>query len=103
MLVRSPSLSDAVRARASRVVEGDLGDAASVDRLVAGQDAVVHVAAVYRTAGHPDDYYREVNVRGTERLLEAAARHGVRRFVHTSTVGVHGHVSNPPEIGRAHV
>ena len=35
---------------------------------------VVHVAAVYRTAGHPDSYYREVNVTGTERLLEAAAR-----------------------------
>jgi nucleoside-diphosphate-sugar epimerase len=77
-------------------VEGDLGDAAAIDRLISGQDAVLHVAAVYRTAGHPDDYYREVNLRGTERLLEAAARHGVRRFVHTSTVGVHGHVANPP-------
>ena len=63
---------------------------------MSGQDAVLHVAAVYRTAGHPDEYYREVNVRGTERLLEAAARHGVRRFVHTSTVGVHGHVEHPP-------
>jgi nucleoside-diphosphate-sugar epimerase len=59
-------------------------------------DAVVHVAAVYRTAGHPDSYYREVNVAGTERLLEAAVRRGVRRFVHTSTVGVHGHVGRPP-------
>jgi nucleoside-diphosphate-sugar epimerase len=37
-----------------------------------------------------------VNVAGTERLLEAAARAGVRRFVHTSTVGVHGHVETPP-------
>ena len=46
--------------------------------------------------GHPDSYYREVNVVGTERLLEAAARTGVRRFVHTSTVGVHGHVERPP-------
>jgi nucleoside-diphosphate-sugar epimerase len=54
------------------------------------------VAAVYRTAGHPDAYYREINVTGTERLLEAAADAGVRRFVHTSTVGVHGHVANPP-------
>jgi nucleoside-diphosphate-sugar epimerase len=61
-----------------------------------GADAVLHVAAVYRTAGHPDSYYREVNVVGTERLLEAAARQGVRRFVHTSTVGVHGHVERPP-------
>jgi nucleoside-diphosphate-sugar epimerase len=96
VLVRARSTTDAIRARASSVVEGDLADAAAVARLVRGQDAVLHVAAVYRTAGHPDDYYREVNVRGTGRLLEAAARHGVRRFVHTSTVGVHGHVANPP-------
>jgi nucleoside-diphosphate-sugar epimerase len=77
-------------------VEGDLRDRAAADRLVEGADAVVHVAAVYRTAGHPDAYYREVNVGGTERLLEAAARGGVRRFVHTSTVGVHGDVRRPP-------
>jgi nucleoside-diphosphate-sugar epimerase len=96
VLVRPGSLTDRVRARASRLVEGVLGDAAAAGRLVEGADAVVHVAAVYRTAGHPDAYYREVNVVGTERLLEAAARAGLRRFVHTSTVGVHGHVERPP-------
>ncbi len=96
VLVRPKSLSSTLAASAATIVEGDLSDAAAVDRLVAGSDSVLHVAAVYRTAGHPDDYYREVNVRGTERLLEAAARHGVRRFVHTSTVGVHGHVERPP-------
>jgi nucleoside-diphosphate-sugar epimerase len=77
-------------------IEGDLADPTALARLVDGADAVVHVAAVYRTAGHPDSYYRDVNVGGTERLLEAAAREGVRRFVHTSTVGVHGHVERPP-------
>jgi dihydroflavonol-4-reductase len=84
------------RALASSVVGGDLADEGALAALVEGCDAVLHVAAVYRTAGHPDDYYREVNVRGTARLLEAAARAGVRRFVHTSTVGVHGDVRNPP-------
>jgi dihydroflavonol-4-reductase len=79
-----------------RVVEGDLGDRGALERLTAGCDAVLHVAAVYRTAGHPDTYYHDVNVGGTERLLEAAARGGVRLFVHTSTVGVHGDVANPP-------
>ena len=79
-----------------RWVEGDLLDADALRRLVEGTDAVVHVAAVYRTAGHPDSYYRDVNVGGTERLLDAAARAGVRRFVHTSTVGVHGDVKHPP-------
>jgi nucleoside-diphosphate-sugar epimerase len=96
VLVRPQSVSDRVRSLASRVVEGVLGDVAAASGLVEGADAVVHVAAVYRTAGHPDSYYREVNVVGTERLLEAAARTGVRRFVHTSTVGVHGHVERPP-------
>jgi nucleoside-diphosphate-sugar epimerase len=76
--------------------EGDLRDEGSLHRLVAGVDAVVHVAAVYRTAGHPRSYYQDVNVGGTRRLLEAAARAGVRRFVHTSTVGVHGDVKAPP-------
>jgi nucleoside-diphosphate-sugar epimerase len=96
VLVRPESVSERLRSRASRVVEGGLGDAEAAARLVEGADAVLHVAAVYRTAGHPDSYYREVNVAGTERLLEAAARAGIRRFVHTSTVGVHGHVEHPP-------
>ena len=77
-------------------VEGDLSNREALTRLVQGADAVAHVAAVYRTAGHPDAYYRDVNVGGTERLLEAAAEAGVRRFVHTSTVGVHGSVRHPP-------
>ncbi len=95
-LVRPSSVSAALRASGARLVPGDLTDAAALGRLVEGADAVLHVAAVYRTAGHPDSYYREVNVGGTERLLEAAAAAGVRRFVHTSTVGVHGHVAHPP-------
>ncbi|HXB56098.1 MAG TPA: NAD-dependent epimerase/dehydratase family protein [Vicinamibacteria bacterium] len=82
--------------RGTRIVEGDLADGRSLAGLVEGAQAVVHVAAVYRTAGHPDSYYRDVNVRGTERLLEAAARSGVQRFIHTSSVGVHGHVATPP-------
>ena len=81
---------------AVRWIEGDLRDEGSLHRLVAGADAVVHVAAVYRTAGHPRSYYHDVNVGGTRRLLEAATRAGVGRFVHTSTVGVHGDVQHPP-------
>jgi nucleoside-diphosphate-sugar epimerase len=79
-----------------RVVEGDLVDEGALRRLVEGAAAVLHIAAVYRTAGHPDAYYRDINVGGTERLADAAAAAGVRRFVHTSTVGVHGHIAQPP-------
>jgi nucleoside-diphosphate-sugar epimerase len=95
-LVRRASVSTGLRESGADLIEGDLASLEAITRLVDGVDAVLHVAAVYRTAGHPDSYYRDVNVGGTERLLEAAAAAGVRRFVHTSTVGVHGHVSDPP-------
>jgi nucleoside-diphosphate-sugar epimerase len=95
-LARPGSGSARLSSAGATLIEGDLADADSLRRLCDGADAVVHVAAVYRTAGHPDGYYREINVGGTERLLEAAAAAGVRRFVHTSTVGVHGNVTSPP-------
>lgn len=96
VFARAASVTPELRASGARIVEGDLREADAVARLVEGAGAVIHVAAVYRTAGHPDAYYREVNVGGTLRLLEASARAGVMRFVHTSTVGVHGHVESPP-------
>ena len=95
-LVRPASVTPALLSAQVTLVEGGLGDRAAADRLVQGLDALIHVAAVYRTAGHLDSYYRDVNVGGTEVLLEAASRAGLSRFVHTSTVGVHGHVEHPP-------
>ena len=57
---------------------------------------IYHLAAVYREVKHPDDYYRKVNVEGTRNVLEAAERLGAIRFVHCSTVGVHGNVKQIP-------
>ncbi|MCX6357863.1 MAG: NAD-dependent epimerase/dehydratase family protein, partial [Candidatus Aureabacteria bacterium] len=37
-----------------------------------------------------------VNVEGTRHMLDASLAAGVKRFVHCSTVGVHGHVEHPP-------
>jgi nucleoside-diphosphate-sugar epimerase len=100
-LVRPASVTEGLRGADADLVEGDLSSPDALARLVEGTDAVLHVAAVYRTAGHPDSYYRDVNVGGTQRLLEAASTAGVQRFVHTSTVGVLGHVSDPPADERA--
>jgi nucleoside-diphosphate-sugar epimerase len=57
---------------------------------------VFNIAALYRTAGLPASAYRAVNAEGVGTLIEAAARAGVRRVVHCSTVGVHGDVERPP-------
>lgn len=76
--------------------EGALGDAGSLSAACAGVEVVYHIAASYRAAGQPASVYREVNTEGTRRLLAAAEASGVRRFVHCSTGGVHGHIQHPP-------
>jgi dihydroflavonol-4-reductase len=69
---------------------GDLRDAASLERAVAGCKLVFHVAADYRLwSRHPQELY-DSNVGGTRKLLEAARAAGVERFVYTSTVGCIG-------------
>jgi dihydroflavonol-4-reductase len=73
----------------------DLLDAAGLERVVAGCEAVVHVAALYSYGGPAEDFER-VNVEGTRTLLDVAARSGVRRFLHCSTAGTCGPVSGRP-------
>ena len=80
------TLGDAIR-----LVEGDLTDAALVDRLVAESDAVVHFAAethVDNSLADPAPFLRS-NVIGTFSVLEAVRRHGVRLH-HISTDEVYG-------------
>src|SRR5947208_13225495 len=73
-----------------QTVTGDLRDAASLERAVAGCGLVFHVAADYRLwAKDPSDLYRS-NVDGTRNLLTAARQAGVDRVVYTSTVGCIG-------------
>ena len=79
------------------LVEGDLGDAASLDRAVAGCAALYHVAADYRLwVPDPATIYR-ANVEGTRALMRAAAEAGVARIVYTSSVAVLGlHADGTP-------
>jgi dihydroflavonol-4-reductase len=87
--------SDAARAGAVAVV-GDLTDRAAVARATEGADVVYHIAATYREAGQGASAYTASNVDGTRHVLESAKAAGVRRVVHCSTGGVHGHIENPP-------
>ncbi|MBS3062599.1 MAG: NAD-dependent epimerase/dehydratase family protein [Candidatus Diapherotrites archaeon] len=72
-----------------REFKGEIADKANVERQVRGFDAVCHLAALIdETAGRQRLF--EVNVNGTKNVLEAAAQARVQRFLHVSTVGVHG-------------
>ena len=72
---------------------GDVLDRDSVDELVAGADVVVHLAFLI-FGGH--DETREINLRGSRNVFEAAVAAGVKRLVYTSSVAAYGfHASNP--------
>jgi dihydroflavonol-4-reductase len=73
----------------------DLLDAAGLERVMEGCDAVVHVAGLYSYDAQ-SELLERVNIDGTRNLLDAAARAGVSRVVCTSTAGTCG-----PVAGRA--
>ena len=68
-------------------IQGDIGDIASVETACRGCDVVFHVAAKAGVAGRYADYHR-ANVVGTENVLAACRKLGVRRLVYTSSPSV---------------
>lgn len=91
-LVRSQSKASALAALGYTTVEGDLADADALGKGMAGADAVIHAAAIYEVgvpARRREAMY-DVNVRGTERVLTAAADAAVPRVVYVSTVNALG-------------
>jgi len=95
-LVRKPGQVPELERLGAEVVQGDVRDPRIVQRSVEARGVVFHLASLLRRAGVPDSLYREVHVDATRHLIEAAAAAGVRRFVHCSTVGVHGDVAGGP-------
>jgi nucleoside-diphosphate-sugar epimerase len=74
-------------------VEGDLTDADQVADVLAGQDAVINLAALKRSACQANPKLaQEVNVGGTVNVLQGAVETGVR-VLDVSTKAVFGHIS----------
>ena len=95
VLVRKNSNVDYLKKLDVEIHVGDVTDKKSVKAAVKGIDLVYHIAALFRQARFPDRVFWQVNVEGTQNMLEASYEEGVKRFVHCSTVGVLGHIANP--------
>jgi UDP-glucose 4-epimerase len=73
--------------------QGNVTDAASVGELVKGADVVVHLAFAILSAS---DATRELNIDGSKRVFEAAAKAGAKRICYASSVAAYGfHDDNP--------
>jgi dihydroflavonol-4-reductase len=78
------------------VIEGDMSNIAAFQHALIGCDALFHTAAYFRDNYKGGKHWAElykVNVKGTEKLLQAAYDAGIRRAVHTSSIAV---LDGPP-------
>lgn len=94
--VRSKSRLSDLEKGGIQPVYGDLTNAESVEKAVQGMDVVYHIAASYRESGASVERLHDINVNGTRHVMDAVLKAKVKRVVHCSTVGVHGHVDQPP-------
>lgn len=81
--------------RKTTYLRGDVRDRGAVDELVAGADAVVHLAFAIMGAGGDEGH--EVNLEGSRNVFAAAVAAGAKRLVYTSSVAAYGfHSDDPP-------
>jgi UDP-glucuronate 4-epimerase len=99
--IKRANLATALGSLRFRLVEGDIRDAALIDRLIADlrPEAIVHLAA--RAGVRPSierpALYCDVNVTGTANLLAAACRLDPRpRFIYASSSSVYGDREDAP-------
>jgi nucleoside-diphosphate-sugar epimerase len=69
------------------VISGSLSDDAILHEACMGIDVIFNLAAAM---GGSDEYIREINVNGIQKLLEIAKLKNVKKVIHTSTLSVYG-------------
>ncbi|WP_254174514.1 NAD-dependent epimerase/dehydratase family protein [Planktothrix pseudagardhii] len=78
-------------------LQGDVFDPDLVNQAIQNVNYIFHMVTPFREAKSPDQGYYNVHVLSTQLLAKAALKQpDFKRFVHVSTIGVHGHIENPP-------
>lgn len=96
-LVRDPLRATGLEAAGIELAVGDITDPGSLTTAMAGIELVYHIAAVFRQENVSEARMWATNAGGVSNMIDAAVAAGtVRRFVHCSTIGVHGDIKHPP-------
>jgi len=89
ILVRDQTKAADLIGLGAKAITGDLYEPSTLPPVVAGMDAVVHLAALFRTFTDNEGIVK-TNREGSIALAQAAHEAGVKRFVFTSTSNVYG-------------
>jgi nucleoside-diphosphate-sugar epimerase len=81
-----------LRGDGAEIVEGDIGNPESIAELLEQCDVIIHTAALVSNALSDADMWR-VNVQATAKLIAAAEKHQVRRFVQLSSIVAYGNAA----------
>ncbi len=80
----------------NNVVWGDIRNSKDVEKAVEGVNIVFHLVSNFRKGGSDKKEAYSINVEGTENVLNASLKFGVKHLIHCSTIGVHGSVKEIP-------
>jgi nucleoside-diphosphate-sugar epimerase len=87
-LARGSSDTSLLNKLGVEIVRGDLTDEPAIRKATEGAEVIIHCAAKVGDWG-PVEEYREINVEGTRRLLDAVRGRPLHRLVHLSSLGVY--------------
>jgi nucleoside-diphosphate-sugar epimerase len=79
-----------IEAKGAEVIVASVTDRERMFELLEGIELIYHLAAAQHEANISDQRFWEVNVTGTENILDASVNAHVKRFIHGSTIGVYG-------------
>lgn len=68
------------------VVAGDMRDETAIHNAVQGVEIVFHLASIISISSFDSKELTEVNIKGTEHIVNACLAHGIKRLVYTSSV-----------------
>lgn len=89
VFVRDAARASALAQLGAKIIVGDLYDPGTIPAAVTDMDAVIHLAALFRTFTDNEGIVK-TNREGTIELANAAMAAGVRRFIFASTGNVYG-------------
>jgi len=81
------------------LIRGEITNPADCDKACEGMDGIFHQAALRSVPKSMEDplSYNKVNIDGTLYMLQASAKHKIKRFVFASSSSIYGDTQNFPE------